>query len=95
MKARAGALASAGARVGWWGLVAWLPFSLLAVADRYLVGICGPGSSFGGSCSAPGLGHYYDLLSAVTVAGLVLVPTALVKAAQAVRDGWRALAARS
>jgi hypothetical protein len=95
MKPRAGALAAAAARLGWWGVVAWMPFSVLAVADRYLVGICGPASSFGGSCSAPGLGHYYELLSTVTVAGLVLVPTGLLKAAQAVRDGWRALAARS
>lgn len=94
MKPRPGALAAAAARLGLWGVVAWIPFSLLAVADRYLIGICGAGSSFGGSCSAPGLGHYYELLSAVAVTGLVLVPTALVKAAHAVRDGWRALAPR-
>lgn len=95
MKPTLRALAPAVARLGLWSVVAWIPFSLLAVADKYLVGICGPGSSFGGSCSAPGLGHYYELLSAVTVAGLVLAPTALVKAAQALRDGWRALGARS
>ena len=78
-------------RAGIWAAVLFVPVDLWNLTARYLVLTCGAGSSFGGGCSAPGLGHYYALLGTVVTAAAVLVPLATFKLALVLRDAWRTL----
>lgn len=82
-------------RAAVWAAVLFVPVDLWNLTARYLVATCGAGSNFGGSCSAPGLGHYYALLGTAVSTAAVLVPLAAFKLALVLRDARRALRRRS
>lgn len=94
MAGRLGALATVAVRMLGWGVVLFVVYLLWDLAADYLVSICGERSSFGGGCSAPGLDHYYRLLTDVSIAAAVLVPMAVWNLAALLREGGRKARAR-